>query len=268
MNELRSILAEWNLDSIPQISLGTAALVIFCACAGLALLRGILRIASGSIMLALSILVGFWTWRQAPDIGSQWFAPPPNWLPFALPAAAFAVTLFVLRYAARLVTRPVDTETERSPIRRVFAVFASLIPAALLWIVIATIVHHAGSIAEIRAFVEKSSGAGETTPSAYIKQLKNSIEHAIPESWIAAIDPMANHDRLTLAKILSVEKSELPPRAIPVLEDPALRAIVVNKAQLRSLAHDKRFGAVLRHPDLDKALRNPEVRRALDKIDL
>lgn len=268
MNELRSILAEYNLDSIPQISLGTAALLIFCACAGLALLRGILRIASGALMFALSILAGFWTWRQAPDIGSQWFAPPPNWLPFVLPAASFAVTLFALRFAARIVTRPVDSDTPRSPIRRVFAVFASLIPAAMLWIVIATIIHHAGSIAEIRSFVEKSSGAGDSTPSAFIKRLKDSIENAIPESWIAAIDPMANHARLNLAKLLSVEKSELPPKAIPVLDEPALRAMVVNKAQLRSLAHDKRFGAVLRHPDLDRALRNPEVRRALDKIDL
>ena len=268
MNELRSILAELNLNSIPQISLGTAALVIFCACAGLALLRGILRIASGALILSLSILVGFWTWRQAPDIGSQWFAPPPNWLPFALPAASFAVTLVVLRYAARLIASPVDTPATRSPIKRVFAVFASLVPAALLWLVIATIVHHAGSIAEIRAFVEKTSGAGETTPSAFVERLKDSIEHAVPESWIAAIDPMANHDRLTLAKLLSVEKSELPPKAIPVLDEPAIRAITINKTQLRALAHDKRFGAVLRHPDLDKALRNPEVRRALDKIDL
>jgi hypothetical protein len=79
---------------------------------------------------------------------------------------------------------------------------------------------------------------------------------------------MANHARLTLAKLLSVEKSDLPPRAIPVLEEPALRAIVVDKAQLRSLARDKRYDAVLRHPDLDRALRNPEVRRALEKLDL
>jgi uncharacterized membrane protein required for colicin V production len=268
MSELRSIFNGLNFESLSHISIGAALLLIFCVCAAIFLLRVILRIASGSIILALSILVGFWTWRQAPDIGSQWFNPPPNWLPYALPAVAFAVTLLVLRYAVRLIVRPVDKDTPRSPGRRVFAIFTGLIPAALLWIVIATFVHHADSVAEIRAFVEKSSRPGDATPSAFAKHLKDSLEHSIPESWIAAIDPMANHARLTLAKLLSVEKSDLPPRAIPVLDEPALRAIVVDKAQLRSLARDKRYDAVLRHPDLDRALRNPEVRRALEKLDL
>ena len=59
------------MDSIPQISLGTAALIIFGAIASLAMLRGLLRILWGTLVLCLAGLAAFLSWQHAPVISQE-----------------------------------------------------------------------------------------------------------------------------------------------------------------------------------------------------
>ena len=56
------------MDTLPEISLGTAALVIFGCCAGYMLLRGVARTIVNAASLTFSAWVGFRIWQQAPSL--------------------------------------------------------------------------------------------------------------------------------------------------------------------------------------------------------
>ncbi|MEI7928586.1 MAG: hypothetical protein WCH40_08550, partial [Verrucomicrobiales bacterium] len=105
--------------------------------------------------------------------------------------------------------------------------------------------------------------------SKLIASLKASVETAVPASWIKTLDPSGDRARLTLAKLISASaEDQVPPKALIVLQEPILRAIVVDEKELRGLARDKRFGTLLSHPYLEKALTDPRVKKALDRLDL
>jgi uncharacterized membrane protein required for colicin V production len=267
--DLLADLAAISLESIPQISLGTAAIAIFVICAALTLMRGLTRIFIGSLVIAASAWVGFWAWQNAPAIGIRFVGKPLPWLSIAWPAIACLLSFVVLRKLVNFIVRPFgkSTETQKSPIRRAFGLLFALVPAGLLSLVGAMLLHHAGSVAEVRHYVDASKG--DTGYSQLFTSLKASVENAIPSAWIRTLDPSTNHARLNLAKLISASAEDsVPPKATLILEEPILRAIVVDEKELRGLAREKRFGTLLSHPSLDKALNDPRVKKALDRLDL
>ena len=97
---MKELLAALDLETIPQVSLGTAALLIFGACAVLAVLRGLLRIFAGSLVVFLSGFAAYLTWRHAPTIeipGGPWIAPVIALL------GGFVVAIVIVRRRSALV---------------------------------------------------------------------------------------------------------------------------------------------------------------------
>lgn len=269
MRDLMAELAAIDLESIPQISLGTAAIAIFVTCAALILMRGLTRIFIGSLVIAASAWVGFWAWQTAPAIGIHYAGKPLPWLSIGWPAVSGLLTFVVLRMLVNFVVRPFGkaSDTPKSPVKRAFSLLFAVVPAGLLCLVGAMLLHHAGSIAEVRHYADAPKG--DTGYSQLFAKLKSSVENAIPPAWIKALDPSGDRSRLNLAKLISASaEDEVPPKAIVVLEEPVLRAIVVEEKELRGLAREKRFGTLLSHPYLDKALTDPRVKKALDRLDL
>lgn len=262
-------LAAIDLESLPQISLGTAAIAIFVTCAALILMRGLTRIFIGSLVIAVSAWVGFLAWQSAPAIGIHYAGKPLTWLSTAWPLVSGLLTFVVLRMLVNFVVRPFGKSSDhpKSPIQRAFGLLFAVVPAGLLCLVGAMILHHAGSIAEVRHFADAPKG--DTGYAKLFAHLKASVENAIPPAWIKILDPSTDHARLNLAKLISAAaEDEVPPKAIIVLEEPILRAIVVEEKELRGLAREKRFGTLLSHPYLEKALTDPKVKKALDRLDL
>ncbi len=260
-------------DSIPQISLGTAALVIFAVCAGFVLLRGMTRMIVGTVVLSLSAWIGFRVWQQAPTLSIEWTGQSPAWITNGLPAAAFLVSFFILRKIAKAIVRPFGKspaeEKPRSIIKLAFLLLLALVPTSLLWIIGATIIHHNGSVAEVRAYSEKSIGIPETTPDGFSQKLKSSVEAAIPASWLKALDPLADPSRLALAKLITAQSdSSLKPVINPQTGKPIPRAIIVNDPELQNLAREGNYGTLLRHPLLTKALADPKIQKLLHDINL
>ena len=253
-------------DSIPQISLGTAALVIFVACAGFVMLRGLARMLVGTVVLALSAWIGFVVWREAPAMSLHYFGRTDAWLTNGLPIAAFLVSFALLRWIAKSVARPFgkkehEAETSGSPVvRMAVRLLLALIPTAIIWIIGATLVHHTGSIAELSAYAEEELGIHEPTPAKFSQRLKQSVEAALPESWLRKLDPLADPARMELAKEITARASA--PRA-PVIDPatgkPIPRAIIVEDPELQNLAREGKFGTLLRHPLLGKWLENPKA---------
>jgi len=263
---VKELLAALDLETIPQVSLGTAALLIFGACAVLAVVRGLLRIFAGSLVVFLSGFAAYLTWRHAPTIeipGGPWIAP----------VIAGAVVFFILRAVLHFAVRPFGKKNEdtadapkRWPKRWLVTSLLSLIPTGLLWFTGATALRNIGSVAEIRRFVDGDHG---TTPSlAFVAELKETINRVLPEGLFQDIDPLADEARVTLAKLIALGDNGPPPKAIPVMEEPEIRALIQHDPKLRELAKQKRYADILRDPRLDHVMANPDLKRMLADLRL
>lgn len=252
------------MDSFPEISLGTAALVIFGCCAGYMLLRGIARTLVNTACLTLSAWVGFRVWQQAPALAIEWFGKPSEIIATGLPIAAFLSALFILRKIVSFFRAPIPRPTAEVAPRTfgqfVFRLIITLIPAALLCLTSAALIHHAGSVAEIR----DSAKSGMPSESTLAERLKHSLASAVPEGLMSWLDPMASQPRLRLAKLI-VANAEKPlePVIDPETGRPYPRAIIVDNPELLDLAKEGRFSTLLRHPLLSEALKDPLIRQAL-----
>lgn len=262
-------------DSIPQLSLGTAALIIFLVCAGFVMLRGMTRMIVGTVVLALSAWIGFLVWQKAPTLSVDWFGKSIGFITTGLPVTAFLTSFLLIRKIAKTIARPfgnsaeADGQTSTSIIRLACRLFLALIPTSLICLIGAMLIHHTGSIAEVRAYAEKSQDNNEATPAKFGKNLKFSVEDALPSSWIQTLDPLAETSRLTLAKIIAA-RAESPHHPVinPQTGKPIPRAIIVEDPELQNLAREGKFGTLLRHPLLTKALNDPQLKTLLKDLHL
>lgn len=263
---MKEILAALDLETIPQVSLGTAALLIFGACASLAVLRGLLRIVFGSLVVCLSGFAAYLVWRYAPSLG----IPGGSWVaPAVVGIAAFFLLRALLRFAVRPFGKPNDEVAQankRSPARWALTLLFSLIPAALLWFTGATALRNLGSVAEIRRFVEGDNSTG--AKSAFLAELKATIDRTLPENWFQGVDPLSDDARVTLAKLIALGDSGPPPKAIPVMEEPEIRSLILHDPKLRELAKAKRYADILRDPRLDHVVADPDLNNLLSSLRL
>lgn len=261
--------------AIPQISLGTAALIVFLICACFVMLRGITRMIVGSVVLALSAWLAFLVWQIAPTLSVEWSGKSMGFITTGLPITTFGASFLLIRKIIKVISRPFgkpadEGNTHTRPfLSLVFRLFLALIPTSIICLIAAALVHHSGSIAEVRDFSEKSGGTHGSAPAKKDQSLKSSIEALLPASWIEALDPLANPMRVTLAKVIaSQSESPLQPVIDPKTGKPIPRAILVDDPELQNLAREGKYGTLLRHPLLTKALADPEIQAFLKNLNL
>ena len=130
------------MDTLPEISLGTAALIIFGLCAGYMFIRGLARTIVNVACLTLSAWVGFRVWQQAPSLAIDWFNKPSELVATGLPIVAFLATLIVLRRIVGFFRAPIPKSSEdvapKSSGQLVFRLIITVIPTALLCLTAAT----------------------------------------------------------------------------------------------------------------------------------
>lgn len=253
-----------------SINLTTVALAIFVVCAGFVLLRGAIKILLGCLVLGSSAWVGFRLWNLAPELVHATFGAHVAWLATVLPIAAFLVTFISGRILVNFFSSPFHPAAgERPPLtltRLLGAALFTLIPTALIITLLAILIYHAGSVAEIQHTAGKSS---PSPASALIQNLKSSVEEFIPPAWLKVFDPLVDPTRLALAKIIA-EQSQ--PQRHPGIDPQSgkliPRAIIVNDPELQNLARDGKFATLLRSPLLTKALNDPQVQLILKKLNL
>jgi len=266
------------IDTLPQISLGTAVIVIFLICALYVIVRGMLRMMVGTLVIAASAWLGFRAWQLAPELSLEWTDRLSPHLIYGLPLTIFIAAFLLLRLILQTITRPLAERSDahredRFDVRRMaFRLPLLLIPTALIVVIGAVVIHHLGSLEEIRMASEKSPGAEQADPPTYLGNLKGSVTRAIPESWLSWLDPSTAPDRLSLAKLIAIQESgtAASSRFEPVIDPatglPIPRAIIVDDPELQDLARDGSFGSLLRHPRLDQALEDPDVRRWIEML--
>lgn len=264
---MKELLAALDLETIPQLSLGTAALLIFGACALLVIVRGLIRILLGSLVLCASGFAAYLTWKHTPLMTQDGSF---HWVSFVPAALAGLVVLLLLRWVMRFLSKPFGGKDEgeqgrRSPLRWVMTLFLSLVPTSILWVGGATALRSVGSVAEIRRFAD---GGESTDRAAFLAALKSAIDKTLPEAWFKKIDPLSDDARVTLAKLIALGDSAPPPKAIPVLEEPQIRSLIEHDPQLRSLAQAKRYADILRDPRLDNIVADPDLSAMLAGLNL
>lgn len=254
--------------SFDSINIVTIGLALFVICAGFVLVRGTLRILLNCLVLGISTWVGFRVWHQAPELVKAISGSKEPLLVTAAPFVAFIIAFIIGRTIVRFLLSPLRKGAdERPPLTapRLFGLGVfSLIPTCVIGLVVAAVIYHVGSISEIKQAAGKSGPA-----SSQIQSLKSFVEKSIPSQWLKIIDPSADPDRLTLAKAISRQSaSPLKPVIDPKTGKPIPRAIIVDDPELQGLAREGKFGSLLRHPMLTKALNDPQLKAFLKDLKL
>jgi hypothetical protein len=254
-------------ETFSQMSLGTAALVIFIVCVAFIFLRGLTRMILGAIVLCGSAWVGFTVWQMAPTWAIEWTGKPHTWITTGLPILAFIATFLLARLVFGFFLRPFKggDSSSKTPMGIVMRLVIAIVPTAFLWLTGATLVHHFGSIAEIKASTETPAEQKKEQPwFEKMRELKDTIASIVPVDWLAKLDPLADASHLSLAKLIAAQpSSDLKPVIDPKTGKPYPRAIIVNSPELQDLASDGRFSTMLRHPLFQKALNDPKVQKAI-----
>lgn len=252
-------------ESMSQVSLGTAALVIFLLCFGFVFLRGIVRMLFGVAVLGGSLWVGFLVWQKTPEWMVQFMGEPVDWVSIALPAVAFIGTFMIARMVINFFLKPFKPSADggRTVGGILFRLILSIIPTGFLWLTGATLVHHFGSIAQI----EKSADGASKKDAGLLdrfSELKEAIAAIVPEEWLRKLDPLADPSHLSLAKMIVAQPDPKLPAVIdPDTGKPYPRAIIVDEPELQNLASDGRISTLIRHPLFQKALNDPQIREAI-----
>ncbi|MDX1680754.1 MAG: hypothetical protein R3242_08485 [Akkermansiaceae bacterium] len=261
-----------TLAAIPQISLGTAAVLIFAGCLTYVLLRGVGRLMVGTAMVAASVFLGYLTWLKSPEISIAVFNKSIGFITTGLPILVFVGSFILIRIALKWIANPFGSKKETpmkdrrgmSKMRFLSLLGFALVPTLMVMMILAAILHHQASVHDVRQQADPEGNPDKT----YAQQLKGSIERIIPERLLAFIDPYAEQSRLALAKWLARQEKEskLEPAVDPETGKVIPRAIIVEDAELKRLARERKFGTLLRHPALTKALDDPEVRKLVDDL--
>ncbi len=264
------------VDSLLQISLGTAAIGIFVVCVFYVLVRGMVRMMVATLVIAASAWLAFQAWQIAPGQSMQWTGQISPVIIYGLPVAVFAFAFILLRLVLQSLTRPMAERSDEfrddrfNPARMLLRLPLLLIPTALILLIAAVVVHHLGSLEEIRiAASHQAPEEGETVEPTYLGRLKSSITRTIPPGWLARLDPSTAPDRITLAKLIAIQETtdpDLEPAIDPTTGQVIPRAIIVEDVELQDLARDRSFGSLLQHPHLEKFLEDPEVRRWMEML--
>jgi uncharacterized membrane protein required for colicin V production len=262
-----------SLDSLPQLSLGTAALIIFAVCAGFVLLRGITRMIIGTAVLGLSVWIAFRVWQIAPSLSMDWTGKSLVWITNGLPVAALLVSFFIIRLIANAVIRPFFKPQGNSIpgtlAGTVLRLVLALVPTSLIVVVVATMANHAAAVADVRASSAKTGGLPDAAPASFSQRLRSALEAKVPEKWFHMLDPFTDPSRLALAKLIASQSgSPLAPVINPETGKPIPRAIIVDDPALQKLAREGKFDTLLRHPLLTKALADPKIQKLLRDLSL
>ncbi|MFK7850444.1 MAG: hypothetical protein AB8D78_05640 [Akkermansiaceae bacterium] len=254
------------MDNLPEISLGTAALIIFGICTIYMVFRGLARMIVNTLCLTLSAWVGFWMWQQAPSLAIDWIGQPSQLITTGLPVVSFLAMLFLSRrivgFFRAPIPRPMEEVRPHTSKQFFSRLIVTLIPAALICLIGATLIHHVTSVSEIREYVE-SDRSNPSAPSRSEK-LKETLSSAIPSKIMDWLDPLTTESRMKLAKLIAASQSKpLEPVIDPATGEPYPRAIIVDDPELLKLAKEGRFSTLLRHPLLTEALEDPKIRQAL-----
>lgn len=258
-------------ETLPQISLGTAAIFIFAACLAYLLLRGITRLLIATGIFAVSVLFGFFTWQQAPELSIEWFNRSIGLITTGLPVVVFFATFIILRLALRWITSPFggppepkQENTGKIPVfKMTFLLAIALIPTFIVMIIAIGVIHHTASITEVRDYADQN----EESSAPFLQKLKQSIEATLPAPLLKTIDPYAEQSRIALVKWVTRQSSPDPEPVIdPATGEPIPRAIIVKDPELQELARKQKFGTLLRHPVITKALDDPKIRSLVDDL--
>lgn len=258
-----------SLESIPHLSLGASLLIIFLICVGLVLLRGMAKILVGSLIVAASAWAALITWQLSPTLCYELLGKSDGILVLILPIIAFALSFWLLVKALRFLLLPFEMlqSDQRPKTSIITGLLVAVIPTFVLFLIAASLVHHFGTVEEVRSFAKSSQSAKSGQLQGYLHSFKTSLDSILPDSWIRKLDPMTDPDRVKAAKLVTHRSHRVPTPIIdPETGQPYPRAIVVDNPELQKLARQGRFGALIRHPLITKALDDPNVRKILEQL--
>ncbi|NJM37460.1 MAG: CvpA family protein [Akkermansiaceae bacterium] len=246
-----------------DLTLTTAALIIFILCAGFSLLRGLTKMLIGTIAFSASAWLAFLVWQRSPEFVDHLTGNTRLWATIGPAILVFFVAFFLIGKIINFVCKPFgknSDEKSSSWTRRLLRLGFAFVPTSMISVVGAALVHHLGSVDEVRASSENSNKTAATFP----QKLKGAIGEMIPESVLRVIDPQADSSRVALAKLIAAQ-AESPHKSVidPKTGKPIPRAVIVENAELQSLAREGDFSTLLRHPLLTKALEDPKIKKLL-----
>ncbi len=259
----------------PEQSPRTIAILVAVVFIAHAFIRGIARQVLGMACLACGFAAGWLVFRHAPEFLSRWFQHlHPDWM-IALSVAAGAV---VHHLARRLLCGLVKPEMG-VPVTggdRVRSGIFSLIPAAFLLWVAAMGVRWTGALARMQYIDDgiRSEGVSLQQKSPLFARAQLVLTTGTVGGWLDRTDPLSSTEASALCSLLLIRRDEdawprllHDPAAGPILRHPTLQRLVRDHDWLRP-ASFRNYARLLTLPEVTAALKDPALTAKLRALDV
>jgi hypothetical protein len=255
------------VDTLPQIGLGTAVLLVFATIVALVVLRGVVRMMWGLAQLVLAGAAALWVWHHGPPAA---VADLTASLPLgAVSAAAAGLTLLLgqgfTRLLRALLRDPLeDAGSRRSPTRWAVSLLLSLVATLIVCLGTAIGLHHFGIGAEIEAYLEsRESNPASPADPGLLARWRQQVESVVPARWLSPTDPATEEARLRLIKQMAAAERSTTLDDLP--GGPWLRDWLRAHPELRDQLQRGRYAEAMRDPAIDALLADPALREILAK---
>jgi len=254
------------------VNFTTLAITLAVLLAVLAFTRGVVGMFVGVACLLAGAFVAYSSYSLLPE----WLShvaenPSPRFVFFVAVGIGFSVYV-VLRLLAGVILSPLRRTVGKNLVGGVLGATLSLVPAAVLIVVVCIGLRMAGTIFSIEhtdAGVAAAEGA-EEVERPFWARWNEALDRDYLGAMIAKVDPLAARARGAISTLLVALKD---PVAGENLADDPVSAPLFSNSMLRDLAADPEvlgylgrgeYIQLMRHPKLREVAADPEVRGLLE----
>lgn len=251
------------------VSFTTVALIVLAALAAIAFARGVLRIAFGTAALGVGCAAAYFVYVRAPEFTDQ----PRHVLGAAL-AAGVGAWLAARYLVVGLLLRPVLGK-HRGPVGKAGALI-SLAPAAFVIWALAAGLRLTGTVMEMDETGDNVvADEGAEVRDGWLAHWREALDNDPLARLLARADPFVQRGRAALAQLLITGRdaaateaiADHDPEARAIIESPAVRELR-DDPEIRVLVKGGDYVALVQHPKVRRAMRERDLARRLEGLDL
>lgn len=251
------------------VSFTSLALILLAIIAGIAFLRGVLRIFFSTIALAIGAVAAYFSYENS----TLFFSSPRVILIISIVAGLLAY-LIARHLILNILLRPFLGK-HRGFLGGIGALI-SIVPAAFIIWVLATGFRLTGTVMEMEQSGKNvTADEGEQVSDGWIAHWRRAMDNDALARLLAKVDPFVDKGKAALVQLLiSTRDSSAPDElaesdedAASIINSPTMRELR-NDPQIRELIDQGEYIALLQHPEVRAATRDSNITERLKSIDI
>jgi len=251
------------------VSFTTLALMLFAIIAGIAFVRGVLRLIFGTIALGIGAVAAYYVYLNAPD-----YIESPRGILIAAITSGL-VTYIAARYLIiNVLLRPFIGDKKGS-VGKVGAL-VSLIPTTVLVLVLASGFRLTGTVMEMEQLGNTVTAEnGEEVENGWLAHWRQAMDNDRLARFLEKVDPFVEKGRAALVNLLISGRDKDASRELvaydkdteKIVDSPAMKKLQ-SDPEIRELVESGEYVQLLQHPKVRRAVRESDLGEHLKSIDI